>query len=103
MSATSRPAVAPPSTATDPRAYQRATAAAISGLSIQVVLVLATGLVALWTDSQAVYAAGWHMLGGLPIWIVLALVYHQHETERGQRLAADKLAAEAVLTAGAAS
>jgi regulator of protease activity HflC (stomatin/prohibitin superfamily) len=94
MAHSSRSTVAPPSTAVDPRAYQRATAAAIAGLAIQVALVLATGLAALWSDSQAVYAAGWHMLGGLPIWIVLALVYVQHETERTQRLAADKLAAD---------
>ncbi len=66
----------------------------MSVVGIQVALVLATGLVALWSDSQAAYAAGWHMLGGLPIWIVLALVYNQHETERMQRLAADKLAAD---------
>lgn len=99
MSATSRSPVAPPPTTADPRAYQRATAAALTGLAIQVVLVLATGLVALWSDSQAVYAAGWNMLGGLPIWIVLALVYHQHETERVQRLAADKLAAEPAASA----
>jgi regulator of protease activity HflC (stomatin/prohibitin superfamily) len=32
------------------------------------------------------------MLGGLPIWIVLALIYQQHESERVQRLAAKKLA-----------
>ena len=89
-----RSPVAPPSTATDPRAYQRATAAALTGLTIQIALVLATGFTALWSDSHAVYAAGWHMLGGLPIWIVLALLYHQHETERTQRLAADKLAAD---------
>jgi regulator of protease activity HflC (stomatin/prohibitin superfamily) len=94
MASTSRSSVAPPSTTADPGVYQRATAAALTGLAIQVVLVLATGLVALWSDSQAAYAAGWHMLGGLPIWIVLALVYHQHETERVQRLAADKLAAD---------
>jgi regulator of protease activity HflC (stomatin/prohibitin superfamily) len=92
MAVTPRTSLVPPSTSGDPRVYQRATTAALAGLAIQVTLVLATGLAALWADSQAVYAAGWHMLGGLPIWIVLALLYHQHETERAQRLAADKLA-----------
>jgi regulator of protease activity HflC (stomatin/prohibitin superfamily) len=99
MAVPPRSPVAPPSTAADPRAYQRATTAALAGLAIQLALVLATGLVALWSDSQAVYAAGWHMLGGLPIWIVLALLYHQHETERTQRLAADKLAADPTASA----
>jgi regulator of protease activity HflC (stomatin/prohibitin superfamily) len=92
MAVTPRTPLVPPSTSSDPRVYRRATTAALAGLAIQVTLVLATGLAALWADSQAVYAAGWHMLGGLPIWIVLALLYHQHETERAQRLAADKLA-----------
>jgi membrane protease subunit HflK len=72
--------------------YRRAVAAAIAGLMIQVGLTVATGLTALWGDSPALYAAAWHMLGGLPIWIVLALIYQQHESERVQRLAADKLA-----------
>ena len=99
MAVPPRSPVAPPSTAADPRAYQRATTAALAGLAIQVALVVATGLVALWSDSQAVYAAGWHMLGGLPIWIVLALLYHQHETERTQRLAADKLASDPTASA----
>jgi len=72
--------------------YRRAFTAAIAGLVIQVGLAVATGLTALWADSPALYAAAWHMLGGLPIWIVLTLIYQQHESERVQRLAADKLA-----------
>jgi regulator of protease activity HflC (stomatin/prohibitin superfamily) len=75
----------------DALVYRRALTAAFSGLVIQIALLVATGLTALWGDSQALYAAAWHMLGGLPIWIVLALVYQQHESERAQRLAAEKL------------
>jgi membrane protease subunit HflK len=71
--------------------FRRAVTAAISGLVIQIVLLAATGLTALWGDSQAIYAAAWHMLGGLTIWIVLVLLYQQHESERVQRLAAEKL------------
>lgn len=74
-------------------AYRRAFSAAVSGGIIQFVLVLATGAAALWSDSQAIYAATWHMLGGLPIWVILALLYQQHESERLERLAAEKLAA----------
>lgn len=73
--------------------FRRAMTAAVAGLVIQLTLTTATGLAALWADSQAVYAAAWHMIGGLPIWIVLALLYQQHETERAQRLADEKLTA----------
>lgn len=76
----------------DALVYRRAFTAAIAGLCIQLILVVAVGLTALWGDSPALYAAAWHMLGGLPIWIVLALLYQQHESERAQRLAAEKLA-----------
>jgi membrane protease subunit HflK len=75
----------------DALVFRRALTAAISGLVIQVALLAATGLTALWADSQAMYAAAWHMLGGLAIWIVLMLIYQQHESERVQRLAAEKL------------
>ncbi|MFM8633701.1 MAG: hypothetical protein ACKOEX_02645, partial [Planctomycetia bacterium] len=75
----------------DSLVFRRARTAALSGLAIQVGLVAATGLVALWADSQAIYAAAWHMAGGLAIWIMLSLIYQQHETERSQRLAAEKL------------
>jgi membrane protease subunit HflK len=89
----------PASSSSDPLVYRRATTAACVGLGIQLVLLVGTGLAALWADSQAIYAATWHMLGGLPIWIILALLYHQHERERAQRLAAEKLAAEPHATA----
>jgi hypothetical protein len=89
----------PASASGDPLVYRRATTAACVGLGIQVALLVATGLAALWADSQAIYAATWHMLGGLPIWIILALLYHQHERERVQRLAAAKLASEPHATA----
>jgi membrane protease subunit HflK len=99
MDVTSHSSSAPPSTAADPRVFQRATNVALIGLAIQGALVVATGLVALWSESQAVYAAAWHMLGGLPIGIMLALLYSQHEAERAERLAADKLAADPTASA----
>lgn len=99
MAVTPHTSLAPTSVTADPRVFQRATTVALIGLAIQVALVVGTGLVALWSNSQAVYAAGWHMLGGLPIWIMLALVYSQHEAERAQRLAADKLAADSSASA----
>jgi membrane protease subunit HflK len=77
--------------ANDVLVFRRAVTAAVAGLVIQLALTMATGLAALWADSQGVYAAAWHMIGGLPIWIVLTLIYQQHEAERTQRLAAEKL------------
>ena len=76
----------------DAMVFRRAVTAASAGFLIQLALLVATGLTALWGDSQALYAAAWHMLGGLPIWIILVLIYQQHESERVQRLAAEKLA-----------
>lgn len=76
----------------DHQLYRRGWTAALVGLGIQVALALATGLVALWTGSPAIHAAAWHVLGGLPIWIVLSLVYHQLEVERRESLASEKLA-----------
>ncbi len=79
-------------TANDTLMHRRAWSASMAGMVIQLALVVATGAAALWSDSQAIYAATWHMLGGLPIWVILAILYQQHESERVQRLAAAKLA-----------
>jgi regulator of protease activity HflC (stomatin/prohibitin superfamily) len=73
--------------------YRRGTTAALVGLAIQVGLVVATAMVGLWTRSPAIQAATWHMLIGVPIWIILAVVYSQSEAERRETLAAEKLAA----------
>jgi len=78
----------------DSLVYRRGTTAAIAGLVIQIGLTLATALVGLWTQSPAIQAATWHMLGGLPIWIILALVYAQYDAERRESLAAEKLATQ---------
>ena len=78
----------------DQLTYRRGTTAATVGLVIQLMLTVATALVGLWTESPAIQAATWHMLGGVPIWVVLALVYSQFETERREALASEKLAAQ---------
>jgi regulator of protease activity HflC (stomatin/prohibitin superfamily) len=78
----------------DQTTYRRGRIAALGGLAIQIALVVAMGLAAAWTRSPALQAAGWHLLGGLPIWIILALVYHQFEVERRETLASEKLATQ---------
>ncbi len=82
----------PRSVTDDQLVYRRGTTAALSGLVIQVVLTVATALIGLWTQSPAIQAATWHMLGGLPIWIVLALIYAQHASERRETLASERVA-----------
>jgi membrane protease subunit HflK len=74
------------------QAYRRGRAAAIAGLVIQVGLAVGMGLAGVWAESPAVHAATWHLVGGLAIWIVLALIYQQHEAERAETLASEKIA-----------
>jgi membrane protease subunit HflK len=78
----------------DQLTFRRGTTAAVAGLVIQVALTVAMGIVGLWTESPAVQAATWHFLAGLPIWIILALVYNQYEAERRETLASERLATQ---------
>jgi len=76
----------------DQQTYQRAVGAALTGLGVQFVLTVGSGLVGMWSGSPAVQAATWQLLGGLPIWIVLIVLYHQHRLERIESLEAEQLA-----------
>jgi membrane protease subunit HflK len=75
----------------DDRTFRRGRSAAVAGLVIQAALALVVGLTGVWAGSPAIHAATWHVLGGVVIWIVLALIYQQHEAERAEALAAEKL------------
>jgi regulator of protease activity HflC (stomatin/prohibitin superfamily) len=79
-----------PSTADD-RTYRRGRMAAVTGLFIQIALAIVVGLAGVWAGSEAIHAATWHLLGGVLIWAVLALIYQQHEAERAELLASEKL------------
>ena len=78
----------------DELTYRRGTTAALAGLAVQVVLCVATGLIGAWAQSPAIQAATWHIAGGIPIWIILAIIYQQHRVERTESLAAEKLATQ---------
>jgi len=78
----------------DETTYTTATSAALAGLAVQCVLCLGTGAVGAWTESPAIIAATWHIAGGIPIWIILAIIYQQHRLERTEALAAEKLATQ---------
>jgi len=75
------------------QAYGRGRAAAVVGLVVQGLLVVGMAVAAAWSGGDALVAATWHMAGGLPIWIILAVVYGQLEVERRETLAAEKLSA----------
>lgn len=79
----------------DQQTYQRGLMACGLGLGIQLLLIVASALVQLWSGSPAVAAATWHLVGGLPIWIVLLLIYQQHRLERAEALEAEQLARSA--------
>jgi len=83
----------------DELTFSKASTAALAGLSVQVALCVAAGLVGAWAQSPAIQAATWHIAGGIPIWIILAILYQQHRVERTESLAAEKLATQDATTA----
>lgn len=76
----------------DQQTFQRAANAAGLGLLIQAAVAVGVALVGLWAESAALHAATWHLVGGLPIWIILWVVYHQHRLERIETLETEQLA-----------
>jgi len=73
------------------RTFRRAEVASLAGLLLQCggfVLVLLLGLA---NDSAAVWAEAWHWLGGVPIWLMLLLIFHQKRLEALERLELDEL------------
>ena len=84
--------------------YRRATTAALVGLGVQLGLWVLAAALAVWTDSAAINAAAWHLLGGALVWGSIWLVYKQHRLERAEALEVDELAAGGEgLSASAAS
>lgn len=76
----------------DQQTYSRAANAALVGLIAQLGLAILTALLGLYADAPALHAATWHFFGGLPIWIMLLVLYHQHRLERVEALEAEQLA-----------
>ena len=76
----------------DQETYRRATVTAAIGAVTQLVLAVGMALTGLWAQSPPMYAATWHFFGGLPIWVILALLYYQHQLERIEALEAEELA-----------
>jgi membrane protease subunit HflK len=81
-----------PSVQLDQASFRHGRGLALAGLAIQVALAVGAAATAAWTGSSPLAAVTWQMLGGLPIWIVLALWFGQRAAERREALAADQLA-----------
>ncbi len=79
----------------DQLTYRRAANAALAGLGVQLVLTVVVAVLTAWSQSAALQAATWYLLGGTIIWVALWLVYNQHRLERTEALEADQLAADA--------
>ncbi len=77
--------------AQDQQSYRRAGNAALLGLCVQLLLSAVMAVVGLWAQSPALYAATWHFLGGLPLWVILFLIYKQHQIERAETLEVEQL------------
>ncbi|MFK7787918.1 MAG: SPFH domain-containing protein [Phycisphaeraceae bacterium] len=76
----------------DQLTYTRATTASLIGLAMQFVLALLLVILGLYAESKAVLAAAFYTLPGLAIWLLLWLIYKQHQLERAEALEASKLA-----------
>lgn len=75
----------------DQQTYKRAANAACLGLFIQLALALGMAILGVYAQSSAVNAATCYLFGGLPIWLVLWILYHQHQLERIEALEAEQL------------
>ena len=83
----------------DQETYRRACTAVLLGLGTQLVLSILTALTGLYAGSIGINALFWYYLGGLPIWIILWLLYNQHRLERVEALETEQLAADDARTA----
>ncbi|MEO0477317.1 MAG: SPFH domain-containing protein [Planctomycetota bacterium] len=59
---------------------------------MQFVLALLLVILGLYAESKAILAAAFYTLPGLAIWLLLWLIYKQHQLERSEALEASKLA-----------
>jgi modulator of FtsH protease HflK len=78
----------------DQQTYRRAANAVLIGLGIQIVLWILTLLTGLYAGEAGIRSLGWYFLGGVPIWIILWVVYNQHRLERVEALETEQLATQ---------
>ena len=83
----------------DHLSYQRATSVSLIGLGLQVVFALATLLYGLFGQDPAALSASFAIMLGVPIWLGLALVFHQHRLERIEAMESEAYAASSAAQA----
>lgn len=76
----------------DQLTYTRAATASLIGLGAHIVLFVLLLILGLYAESKAVLAVTFYSVPGLPIWVLLWLIYKQHQLERAESLEANKLA-----------
>ncbi|HBS29567.1 MAG TPA: hypothetical protein DEB06_08995 [Phycisphaerales bacterium] len=77
----------------DHLAYKRATSVSLIGLAIQALLGVVLLLYAFLGSDAAALTGAFAVLLGVPIWVSLALVFHQHRLERLESMEAEAYAA----------
>ena len=73
----------------DHLSYQRATSVSLVGLGFQLVFALATLVYGIFGRDPAALSASLAIMLGLPVWLGLALVFHQHKLERLEAMEAE--------------
>lgn len=76
----------------DQQTYSRATTAALIGLAAQLVITVIVAILGVYAQSMALTAATWYLVGGLPIWLAIWVLFNQHRLERIEALEAQQLA-----------
>jgi membrane protease subunit HflK len=73
------------------RTYRRAELASLAGLVLQLGGFGLVLLVALASNAPSVSAEAFHWLGGVPIWVLLLLIFHQKRLETLEQLEVEEL------------
>ncbi len=76
----------------DEIAFKRATSVSLIGAGFQAAVTVALLLYGVFGQDKAALAATFYALLGLPVWIVLALLYQQHRLERAEAAEAEMYA-----------
>ncbi|MFA7238326.1 MAG: SPFH domain-containing protein, partial [Phycisphaeraceae bacterium] len=77
----------------DQQTFSRGVTASLLGFGVQLLIAAVFGVLALWLRGAVLTIAAWQAIGGLALWLALAVVYQQHKLERIESLEADELAA----------
>lgn len=80
--------------AEDHQTYSRAVSVSLLGLILQGAIALIFLLYAVFEEDHASLSASMHAALGLPVWLMLVIVYDQHRRERLEAMEAEALAAD---------